>query len=202
MSPPRLRSGLLLAAGLLLALPAQAVRVGDFLYIRAKDVRVLKSASVKAQPVALLQPGARVTWRGADKKNRLLHKVEFQKEGESAPLAGYVLQANLSPNKPSPEYLLQDSGKPIDAQSFKSSGAATKALGGMALDYASKKNLTGLPEKLMALEAISASVDAQAVDARARQLGLACGEAPAPAPDAEPTTTKKVKRKKKKGAPK
>lgn len=192
---------LLLAAALLPATAAHAVGVGGTLYVRVKDAKLLEAPNLKAKALGILQPGTEVTWRGADKKNRQLHKISVKQDG--AALEGYVLQANLSPRAPAPEYLMQDGDKPIDAQSFKSSGAATKALGGMALDYASAKKLTGLPEKLMALEAISASVDARAVDARARALGLAAGEEPEPEPgEAPPPKKKPVTRKKKKAGAK
>ena len=50
----------------------------------------------------------------------------------------------------------------------------------MALDYAQSKNMTGVPERLIALETISQSVDAKSIDDRARTLGLAVREAVAP----------------------
>ena len=79
-----------------------------------------------------LQPGAEVTWKGADAKEKQLHKVV------AGGKEGYVLQANLTPSKPADEVLSSD-GKPISARAVASSGAATKTLTPAALKYAEGK---------------------------------------------------------------
>jgi hypothetical protein len=91
------------------------------LFIKSKDTKQLKDPSFGSKVVQTLQPGTPVTWKGADPKEKTLHKVLVKGK------EGYVLQANLSPNKPSDEHLTGD-GKAISAQAVASSGAATKAL--------------------------------------------------------------------------
>lgn len=179
---------------------ALAVTQGGTLYVRNKDTKVLEKADVKSRSIGLLQYGAAVKWLGADPAQRMLHKVEYDDTATKAKVTGYVLQANLTPNAPAKEYLSKDDGKPIDPQAFRSSGAATKALGGTALEWAAQKKLTGLPERLIALENISLSVSPSAVQQRSKALGLAYNEAaePPPPPDAAPATKKKGGKKGKK----
>ena len=102
------------------------------LFIKSKDTKLLKDASFTSKELKVLQPGTEVTWKGADPKEKTLHKVLVGGK------VGYVLQANLSPNKPSDEFLVGD-GKPISAHAVASSGAATKALTPAALAYAMDK---------------------------------------------------------------
>ncbi len=102
------------------------------LFIKSKDTRQLKEASFGSKVVQTLQPGTEVTWKGSDPKEKTLHKVVVGGK------EGYVLQANLTPNKPSEEHLTGD-GKAISAQAVASSGAATKALTPAALAYAREK---------------------------------------------------------------
>lgn len=107
------------------------------LFIKSKDTKLLKDPSFTAKVVQTLQPGTEVTWKGADGKEKSLHKVV------AAGKEGFVLQANLTPNKPANEFLTGD-GKPISAQAVASSGAATKALTPAALAYANDKGPSGL----------------------------------------------------------
>lgn len=102
------------------------------LFIKSKDTKLLKDASFSAKVVVTLQPGTEVTWKGADPKEKTLHKVV------SGGKEGFVLQANLTPSKPANEFLTGD-GKPISAQAVASSGAATKALTPAAIKYADAK---------------------------------------------------------------
>lgn len=102
------------------------------LYIKSKDTKLLKDASLTAGVVATLQPGTEVTWKGADAKEKTLHKVVANGK------EGFVLQANLTPSKPANEVLGSD-GKSVSAQAVASSGAATKALTPAALKYAEAK---------------------------------------------------------------
>ncbi len=102
------------------------------LYIKSKDTKLLKSASLSAPVAATLQPGTEVTWKGADAKEKTLHKVV------AGGKEGFVLQANLTPSKPSNEVLGSD-GKSVSAQAVASSGAATKALTPAAIKYAEAK---------------------------------------------------------------
>ena len=73
-----------------------------------------------------------MTWKGADAKEKTLHKVI------AGGKEGFVLQANLTPSKPSNEVLSSD-GKSVSAQAVASSGAATKALTPAAIKYAEAK---------------------------------------------------------------
>jgi hypothetical protein len=120
-----------------LAIAATALAADRALFIKSKDTKLLKDASFTAKQLSLLQPGTEVMWKGADAKEKTLHKVV------AGGKEGYVLQANLSPNKPAEEVLTGD-GKPVSAQAVASSGAATKALTPAALKYANEKGPTGL----------------------------------------------------------
>ena len=102
------------------------------LFIKSKDTKLLKDASFSAKVLQTLQPGAEVTWKGADSKEKTLHKVVVGGK------EGFVLQANLTPSKPASEFLTGD-GKAISAQAVASSGAATKALTPAAIKYAEAK---------------------------------------------------------------
>jgi len=86
---------------------------------------------------------------------------------------GFTLQQNLSPKKPQAEFLAKDDGKPIDAQAFASSGAATKALSGAALKYSgSKPDLETLAKQLMTAEGAAAAVTVEAArEFNAKQVG-------------------------------
>ncbi len=102
------------------------------LFIKSKDTKLLKDPNFTAKVVQTLQPGTEVTWKGADGKEKTLHKVV------SGGKEGFVLQANLTPSKPANEFLTGD-GKAISAQAVASSGAATKALTPAAIKYADAK---------------------------------------------------------------
>jgi hypothetical protein len=102
------------------------------LFIKSKDTKLLQAANLTSKVVSTLQPGTEVTWKGADSKEKSLHKVV------AGGKEGFVLQANLTPSKPANEFLKGD-GKPISAQAVASSGAATKALTPAAIKYADAK---------------------------------------------------------------
>ncbi len=102
------------------------------LFVKSKDTKLLKDPSFSAKVVTTLQPGTEVTWKGADPKEKTLHKVVVGGK------EGFVLQANLTPSKPAEEFLKGD-GKAISAQAVASSGAATKALTPAAIKYAESK---------------------------------------------------------------
>lgn len=164
----------------LAAATALAVKPGGALYVKTKDTRVLEKPDPKAKVLGLLQPGTQVTWQGASPANRLLHHV-VGANSQGKTLDGFVLQGNLTPSQLAPEYLSRDDGKPIDPEAFKSSGAATKALDEVAVEYAKSHAMPQQAERLMALEAISRSVAAQRLAERNAQLGLATASLDAPA---------------------
>lgn len=164
------------------------------LYVRVKNARVLGQPDLKATPVAELQPGAQVRWLGASPETRQLHHVALTDGGVPAGTEGWMLQATLSPRPPSMEYA-GDDGKPIDGQAFVSSGAAAKALGGMAQEYAAKKNLGDLAAEMETAASLSAAITPEALQARARTLGLAAEPAPEAPAKASPAPKKKPAKK-------
>lgn len=99
------------------------------LFIKTKDTKQLQAANLTAKVVQTLQPGTEVTWKGADPREKTLHRIVVGGK------EGYVLQSNLTPSKPANEFLTSD-GKPVSAQAVASSGAATKALTPAAIKYA------------------------------------------------------------------
>ncbi|MEW5742341.1 MAG: SH3 domain-containing protein [Myxococcota bacterium] len=140
---------------LLVAGAAGAVGKGGSLFIKTKDAKLLEKADPKAKVLGTMKPGEEVKWEGADPGNKMFHKVIIS-NGKT----GYTLQQNLSPSKPQME-VASDDGKPIDAQAFASSGAATKALSEAALKYNEKKgtaDLLTLSKGVITAEGIAAAV--------------------------------------------
>jgi len=118
------------AIALISASGAWAVAKGGKLYIKSKDTKVLKEAKAGATAVATLQPGKDVTWNGPSATDKTFHEV-VTADGKK----GFVLMTNLSPNPVASE-IDSSSGKPMSAQAFASSGAATKALTPAGVNYA------------------------------------------------------------------
>ena len=148
-------------------LSASAFAADKTLYIRSKDTKIFSKADLKGAPVATLQPGDEVTWKGADPKVKTSHKVVTKASKE-----GFTVQANLTTQKPTGERLAADDGKAIDAQAFASSGAATKALSDAGLKYAGqKKGLEELTKGLMTAEGIAASVKEKDINSVATRVG-------------------------------
>jgi hypothetical protein len=196
--PPMSSHARVLLVTALVGASALAVSKGGALYVRTHDAKLLEAPELRAKTLATLPLGTRVTWRGPSAQNRQLHEVEWVDASKKA-VKGYVFQAALGASEPSPEFLTTG-GAPIDGQAFKSSGAATKALGEGALGYASSKNLEEQARRLLAVEAINASISHAQSDERAARLGLALRE-PLPEPEPPPVAappTKKVKKGKKK----
>ena len=126
---PKLR--VMLLCGLSLAGVATAgVKPGDMLYIKARNTRVLKDPSASAAVVVVLQPGAAVTWQGPDPKDRRWQRVVSGKN------KGVVMSASLTAEKPKPEVMAVTGAEAADTNAFGSSGAASKALGAGAIEYA------------------------------------------------------------------
>lgn len=147
-----------LAAGaMLVSTNAGAVGVGGELYVRARDTRVLEKPDLKAKVVTTLQPGAVVTWQGADAKVKQIHAISGTSGGK--PFKGFTLQQNLTPNKPQEEVTARSNGKPMDAQAFASSGAATKALSEAGLKYTkARPDTLTLAKGIMTAEGVAATV--------------------------------------------
>lgn len=156
---------LALGAGLF-ASSAHAVGVGGTLYIKGINSQVLDKPTAKGKVIETLKPGTEVKWLGKALDNAQFHQIEHNGK------KGYTLQVNLSPNKPQLEVVTSD-GKPIDAQAFASSGAATKALSEAALKYSGgKTNMAELAKGVMTAEGIASRVTAEEAQKYiARQTG-------------------------------
>ena len=125
-------------------------KVGDKLYIKAKNTKVMKAPKATASVVAVAQPGQEVVWRGSVRKAKAWHKVTF--DGQR----GVVYRTTLSTKRPSLE--MTKSGQQVDAVAFASSGAATKALGSGAKTYGERNNLQSAVRSITLLERIAKTV--------------------------------------------
>jgi hypothetical protein len=136
----------LAAAALLSACGAWAVAKGGSLYIKSKDVKLLKEPKAGAAPAMPkpLELGAEVKWLGPSEKDKAFHEIEVGVK------KGFVLMSNLSPSKPQTE-MAGSSGAPISAQAFASSGAATKALTPAAIKYSETKKGTASDSAAMVI---------------------------------------------------
>lgn len=158
--------GALAAAALLSATGAWAVAKGGKLYIKSKDTKVFKDAKVGPTAMKDLAVGTEVTWNGASEKDKQFHEILVGGK------KGFVLMTNLTPNKPAEE-IDSSTGKPMSAQAFASSGAATKALTPAGVNYASDSpTKTEAAVEIIYVEQhnIAKGTDA-AVQARAKELG-------------------------------
>ena len=153
------------AAALALAGTAIAAKVGDSLYVKAKNTKLLESTSPTAKVLGVLQPGESVTWNGAE-ADKKWHKVSA-KAG-----SGVVFQSNLSATKPSTEVIGSQGSKSVDAQAFASSGAASKALGEGPKEYAKGKDLVKAAADLEAAEGIAKKITNADLSAHAKKAGI------------------------------
>ncbi len=160
--------GAVVAAALLSASGAWAVAKGGSLFIKSKDVKLLKepkAGAAAAMPKAL-EVGAEVKWLGASEKDKTFHEIEVSGK------KGFVLMTNLSPNPVQKE--IDSTGKTMSAQAFASSGAATKALTPAGVKYA---EASGVKESEAAAEIIYveqhniAKGTPAAIAAKAKELG-------------------------------
>ncbi|MEM7675690.1 MAG: SH3 domain-containing protein [Myxococcota bacterium] len=134
---------------------ADAAKVGDKLYIKAKNTKVLNKPKSTAKVVAVLQPGQQVVWGGSVKQKKSWHNVAF--DGQK----GIVYRSTLSVRAPSME--MTRSGQQVDARAFASSGAATKALGAGAKTYGENNNLQGAVDAIEQLEALAKSIGTRTI---------------------------------------
>lgn len=145
---------------------AVAAKVGDPLYIKAKNTKIFASPAANAAVIATMQPGQQVVWKGAH-ETKGWHKVAV--DGKD----GVTMQANLSPNKPATE--LTASGAEVDAQAFASSGAASKALSEGSVKYAETKGgLEAATVQLITLEQLAAATPER--DSRPKPEGKGGGK--------------------------
>lgn len=156
--------GVMATAALLSAAPAAA---GDkMLYIKSKDVKLLKEAKTGAAAVTPVALGEEVKWLGADAKDKSFHQVEYKNK------KGFVLMSNLGTSKPATE--IADGGKPMSAQAFASSGAATKGLtpAGVKLSKANGQSDSDAAADVIYIEEHNKlKGNAAALTAKAKELG-------------------------------
>ncbi|NMO22921.1 SH3 domain-containing protein [Pyxidicoccus fallax] len=163
-------SAALVAAVLALPGAAGAVKVGESLYVKAKNTRVMESPAPTANAVVILQPGEKVTWEGADPKQKQWHRVTAT-NGKK----GFVFQTNLSTTPPNMELVTDKDGKQqLDPKKFVASGAAVKALSPGALEYGKEKqgDYAKAAEAIQALEARSKKVTTTEIAAHVKEAGL------------------------------
>ncbi|AKQ69456.1 hypothetical protein A176_006368 [Myxococcus hansupus] len=160
------------AALLTLGVPAvaSAVKVGEPLYVKAKNTRVLATPSGSDNAVAVLQPGEQVTWGGADAKQKQWHRVTT-----ATGKKGFVFQTNLSTTPPNMELVTDGGGKQqVDPKKFVASGAAVKALSPGAERYGKDKG--GDHQKavanIQALEKLAKKVSTEDIAAHVTAAGL------------------------------
>jgi hypothetical protein len=154
------------AIALISAGGAWAVAKGGKLYIKSKDTKVLKDPKAGATAVVTVQPGTEVVWNGASEKDKTFHEISVNGK------KGFVLMSNLSPAAPATE-IDSTSGKPMSAQAFASSGAATKALTPAGVTYAkdSATKTEAAAEIIYAEQHNFAKGTPAAIAAKAKELG-------------------------------
>ncbi len=156
------------AAGLAFA-QKPAEKPKGTLYVKARNTRLMASASPTANAVAILQPGQEVAWLGADPKNKQWHRVEFGKK------KGVVFQSNLSKQPPNLE-LVAAGGSPRkeDPVAFANSGAAVKGLSKGAIGYGEAKGagFQKASEQLQALERLAEGISTEQLAEHARSSKL------------------------------
>ena len=104
------------------------------LYVKARNTRLMASASPTADVVAVLQPGQKVMWIGPDEKNKQWHHVEVV-GGKK----GLIFQSNLAKQPPSLELVAKDGARTVDTKALASSGAAIRGLADGATQYGQQK---------------------------------------------------------------
>ncbi|MCY1017339.1 SH3 domain-containing protein [Pyxidicoccus sp. MSG2] len=159
------------AAVLALGLPgvAAAVKVNEQLYVKAKNTRVQQGPSSTVDTVVILQPGEKVTWKGADPKNKQWHQVEV--DGKK----GFVFQTNLSTTRPNMELVTDKDGtQQLDPKKFVASGAAVKALspGAEAYGKGKKGDYEKAVADIKALEKRNEQLTPERIAAHAAEAGL------------------------------
>ena len=155
----------LAAVALLSATGAFAVAKGGTLYIKSKDTKILKEPKAGAAAVSTVQPGTEVVWNGPSEKDKQFHAITVGGK------QGFVLMANLSPNKPAGE-IDKATGKSMDTKAFASSGAATKGLTEASLKYSKEKDLNkSTIEVIYAEEHSKNKGTPEAIASKSKELG-------------------------------
>ncbi len=163
-----------LVAALALCAASTALAAGasdPTLYVKARNTRLMASASPTADVLAILQPGQKVTWKGADPKNKQWHQVVV--DGK----AGLVFQSNLAKQPPSMELVAKDGTRTTDTRGLVSSGAAIEACADGATQYGQEKGkkVPGFSEtvtQVKQLENLAESITPQELAAHADKAHL------------------------------
>jgi hypothetical protein len=163
---PRIVAMVAMVAMVAVAGAAWAVKPGGELYVKARNTKVFKSASLTAPVVEILQPGEKVIWHGPDAKKRELHRVEFKG------VKGFVFQTALSTQPPKAELLSARGSTPVDPADFVSSGAATKGLTESAVAYGKKQKMETSVDQVLTLEALAERVGPEAVAEHVKKARL------------------------------
>ncbi|HYV44011.1 MAG TPA: SH3 domain-containing protein [Myxococcaceae bacterium] len=157
----------MLLCGLLWAgVAAAGAKPGDMLYIKARNTRILKDSSANAVMVGVLQPGDAVTWQGPDPKDKRWQRVVSGKK------QGVVLSVNLTAEKPKAEVMGVTGKEAADTNAWGSSGAASKALGPGAIQYAKELKSKTAADQLQRAEKMAKTVGPREVAEHARKAGL------------------------------
>jgi hypothetical protein len=143
---------------------ALAVKPGGTLYVKARNTRLMASASPTADAVVILQPGQQVKWLGADPKNKQWHRVE------SGGKKGVVFQSNLAAQPPNMELITQGGTQKVDPVAFANSGAAVKGLSKGAIGYGKTKGagFSQASTQLQQLETLAEQISTEELAAHAR----------------------------------
>jgi len=169
--PRRLGAGLALVlvalGGAALGEGKGAVAPQTKVYIRARNTRLMKSSALTAKPVKVLQPGDVVTYLGVDPTNPQWHRVSAGNN-----LEGVVFQSNLSLTPPKAENLGASTASAVELKSYASKGAAIKALGPGALDYAKQNNAGDVALRIAGAEQLAKDVSEKQLAEHATKVGL------------------------------
>jgi uncharacterized protein YgiM (DUF1202 family) len=162
---------LLAALSLCAAVTAVAADAkSTLLYVKARNTRLMASASPTADVVAILQPGQQVTWVKADEKNQQWHHVKV--DGKK-PQQGLIFQTNLSIRPPNMELTAKSGGRPVDATAFANSGAAVKGLSEGAIAYGKgQPDLVQAVKQVQALEKLAEQITPAELAAHAAKANL------------------------------
>lgn len=155
--------GIIAAGALLGASSAWAIASGGTLYIKAKDVKLLKEAKTGSKELTPIALGEEVKWIKANDKDKSFHEIEYKGK------KGFVLMSSLSPSAPVKE--IAGDGKSMSAQAFASSGAATKGLTSAGVKYAGQDAAGAAADVVYLEETTKAKATPEAVAAKAKSLG-------------------------------
>jgi hypothetical protein len=184
---------LVAALALCAAHPALAVKPGEPLYVKARNTRLMASASPTADVKAVLQPGQKVTWNGPDPKNKQWHMVEVDKK------TGVVFQSNLSTNPPDLGLVAKDGPSASDMRGIANSGAAVRGLSDGAKKYGLEKGqkeptYKQAVDQVVDLEELALKLTPQDLAEHAEQAHLFPVVGPTAAVNAKATPKKEGKR--------